>query len=334
MDRRRCADPAGGAVDALSLQEQVHLGREGASGVGTKSRTVSDRGPLASLLVASGVALLLVGGLVVTGMALPGLVSRHVAPLFLYLPGPGPLVDTSPADHGLAGGEEVRLTTSDGVEIHGWWIPAAGSDACGTVLYFHGNAGSLVGRAFLAGRLASEGFDAFLVDYRGYGRSEGSPDEDGLYRDARAAWRHAVEDRGTPPERLAVAGHSLGSAVAAELASERPVGAAVLTGAFTTVPDLAAEAYGWLPGAVFRGWSTNRFETVRRVDDIEAPVLVARGGRDHLVPRRQSRRVYEAAGPGAEWMEADRAGHDDLWDDEAFWDRLVPFLEAALDCRR
>ena len=295
---------------------------------------MSDRAPLASLLVASGAALLLVGGLTVTGMAFPGVVSRHVAPLFLYLPGPGPIVDTGPADHGLAGGEEVRLTTSDGVEIHGWWVPAAVSDACGTVLYFHGNAGSLVGRAFIAGRLAAEGFHVLLVDYRGYGKSEGSPHEEGLYLDARAAWRHAVEDRGTPPERLAVAGHSLGSAVAAELASEKRVGAAVLSGAFTSVPELAAEAYGWLPSAVFRGWTTNRFETVQRVEDIDAPILVARGGRDHLVPRPQSRRVFDAAGTGAQWMEAPGAGHDDLWDDEAYWGRLVPFLEGALGCRR
>lgn len=296
---------------------------------------VSDRGPLGSLLVAAGVASLLLGGLVVTASVFPGLVARHVAPRVLYVPGPGPRAGSAPADHGLARGEEVRLTTSDGVALHGWWVPAAGPDPCGTVIYFHGNAGSLVERAFIARRLADAGFHALLVDYRGYGLSEGSPHEEGLYRDARAAWRHAVEERGTPPGRTVVAGHSLGSAVAARLASEQRerVGAAVLTGAFTSVPELAAETYRWLPDAVFRDWPTNRFETIRRVGEIRAPVLVARGGMDRLVPRSHTRGVYETAGTAAQWMEAPRAGHADLWDDPAFWSRLESFLEEALGCR-
>lgn len=293
---------------------------------------MSDRGPLASLLVATGVAAVLLGGLLVTGVALPGMVARHVAPRFLYFPGPAPHAGATPADHGLARGEEIRLTASDGVKLHGWWVPAESSEACGTVLFLHGNAGSLVGRAFIARRLASAGFHALLLDYRGYGRSEGSPHEEGLYRDARAALRHAVEERSTSPARLVVAGHSLGSAVAAELASDQPVGAAVLTGAFTSVPALAAETYAWLPGALFRGWPTNRFETMRRVGKISAPVLVARGGRDRLIPRSQSRQVYEAAGARAEWLEAGEAGHNDLWDAPSFWTRLVPFLEEALGC--
>lgn len=293
---------------------------------------MKERGTTASLLVACGVAALLVGGAVVTAMAFPDLVARRVAPLFLYLPGPRPTVGASPTEVGLARGEELRLVTSDGVELHGWWIPAAGSDACGAVIYFHGNAGSLVDRAFIARRLSSAGFHALLVDYRGYGLSGGSPDEEGLYRDARAAWRHALEARGMDPARIAVAGHSLGSAVAAWLASTEPAGAAVLTGAFPSVPALAAEAYAWLPDAVFRGWPTNRFETARRVGDVRGRVLVARGGGDRLVPRELTRRVHEAAGPRAAWFEAPGAGHDDLWDDEAFWARLVPFLEDALDC--
>lgn len=296
---------------------------------------MSDRGPLASLLVSAGVASLLLGGLLVTASVFPGLVARHVAPLVLYVPGPGPLAGSAPADHGLARGEEIRLTTSDGVALHGWWVPAAGPEPCGTVLYFHGNAGSLVDRAFIARRLADAGFHALLVDYRGYGRSEGSPHEEGLYRDARAAWRHAVEERGASPGRTAVAGHSLGAAVAARLAAEQREGpgAVVLTGAFTSVPELAAEMYRWLPDAVFRDWPTNRFETIRRVGEIRAPLLVARGAMDHVVPRGQTRRVYEAAGTGAQWMEAPGAGHNDLWDDRAFWSRLVPFLEEALGCR-
>lgn len=294
---------------------------------------MSDRGPLASLLLAVGAAAVLLAGPLVMGVAFPGLLSRHVVPFLLYAPGRVPAAGSAPADHGLHRGEEIRPTASDGVALHGWWVPAAASRSCGTVLFLHGNAGSLAGRAFIARRLSEAGFDALLVDYRGYGLSEGRPAEEGLYRDAAAAWRHAVERREVPPERLAVAGHSLGSAVAAHLASTRRTGAAVLTGAFPSVPALAAEAYGWLPDALFRGWTTNRFPTVERVGSIDAPVLVARGGLDRLVPRAHSRRVHEAAGPAARWYEAGGAGHDDLWDHQGFWDTLVPFLEEALGCR-
>lgn len=295
---------------------------------------MSERAFPVPLLLAAGTAAAVLGGLVVMGLAFPGLVARHVAPLFLYFPGPAPAGAGAPSDHGLPRGEDLRLETSDGVAIHGWWVPAAASSgACGTVLYFHGNAGILEDRAFIARRLSAAGFDALMVEYRGYGSSEGSPDEEGLHRDALAAWRHAAEERETPPARLAVAGHSLGSAVAARLAAERPVGAVVLTGAFPSVPELAAATYRWLPDALFRGWPTNRFETARRLAGVRAPVLVARGGRDRLVPRELTRRVLEAAGPEATWLEAPSAGHDDLWDDEAFRERLHRFLREVMGCR-
>lgn len=285
--------------------------------------------PLLRAGLASG---LLLGGLLLVGIVFPGIVARHVAPALLYLPGPAP-DGPGPAEHGLVEAETVSLVASDGVRLHGWWVPASRSDACGAVLFLHGNAGSIAGRGFLARRLATRGYATLLVDYRGYGHSEGRPDEEGLYRDARAAWRHVVRDRDVAPSRLAVAGNSLGSAVAAHLASRRPVGAVVLTGAFASVPELAQEIYGWLPDGLFSGWPTERFDTGRRVRRIEAPVLVARGATDRLVPLEQTRRVHAAAGPGAAWFEVPGAGHDDVWRDEAFWNRLVPFLDGALGCR-
>lgn len=284
-------------------------------------------------LRAVGVAAVLCGTLLLAGVVFPGLLARHVVPIFLYLPGPSGAGSGIPTDHGLSGGEDVVLTTSDGIRLQGWWVPASEEASCGAVVYFHGNAGSLAGRAFIARRLAASGFDVLLVAYRGYGRSEGRPSEEGLYRDARAARAYAVEERGVAPSRLAVAGNSLGSAVAAHLAARERVGAAVLTGAFASVPELAAEIYGWLPDALFRGWPTQRFETARWAREIAAPVLVARGEADRMVPREQSRRVHEAAGPGAAWLEVPGAGHDDLWTAVAFWTRLVPFLEASLACR-
>lgn len=294
--------------------------------------------------VAGGLFLLALVGL---GMAFPDFVSRHVVPRFLYLPGGVPAGGGEPAAAGLPRGESLRLEADDGVELHAWWVPAApaaeaGSGAagpgdgpgrgCGAVVFFHGNAGTLVDRAFVADRFSRRGFGVLLVDYRGYGRSEGTPTEEGLYRDGRAAYRHVVGELGHRPSRVAVAGHSLGSAVAADVAADASPGAVVLTGAFPTLPDLAREAYPWLPDPLFRGWTTNRFETLRDVRRIEAPVLVARGGLDILVPRAQTRRVWEEAGEPKRWHEAPAAGHDDLWDAEGFWEETTAFLAEALGC--
>ena len=136
-----------------------------------------------------------------------------------------------PSMHGLRDAEEVWLEAEDGVRIHAWWTPAregaagAGSAAVeapsrGTVLYAHGNAETMATRAWLADRLSRRGFDVLLFDYRGYGLSEGRASEEGLARDARAAWRHIVAERGVAPDRVVLMGHSLGSAVATRLALE------------------------------------------------------------------------------------------------------------------
>lgn len=284
-------------------------------------------------LAGLGAVVALVVGLLLAGaMTFSGFVARHVAPALLYFPADLSADRSRPADHGLPRGEEAWIRTEDGVRLHGWWVPAAG-DRCGTVVFFHGNAGHLAGRAFIAGRLRAAGFDALLVDYRGYGRSEGRPSEEGLGRDARAAHRHLLEDRGVAPAELVAAGHSLGAAVAARLAVERPVAGAVLTGAFTSVPELGARLYGWLPDAVFRDWPTQRFETRKWASELEVPTLVARAGRDQVVPGTQTRAVHEALTGPAVWHEAPSAGHGTLWDDAGFWEALVPFLEEAAGCR-
>lgn len=275
-------------------------------------------------------------------MTFTGFVSRHVVPLFLYLPGAAPEGATSPVAAGLPHGEELRIATDDGVSLHAWWVPAppgggeGAAERCGSVVFFHGNAGSLVERGFIADRLSRRGFDALLVDYRGYGRSGGTPGEEGLYADGRAALRHVREDRDVPAGRIAVAGHSLGSAVAAHVAAgtDPAPGAVVLTGTFPAMPELARHAYPLLPAPLFRGWSTNRFDVLSDVGKLEGvPTLVARGGLDTLVPRAHTRAVFEALPGPRRWHEATAAGHDDLWDDEGFWRELDGFLRGALGCR-
>ena len=284
------------------------------------------------LLRSAGAVSLLAGVGLVIGLAFPGFVARTVVPQLLYVPRGLPADRSAPADHGVPTGEELRIRTADGVALHAWWIPPA-DRACGAVLYFHGNAGTIAGRAPVAARIAAAGHATLMVDYRGYGLSEGSPSEEGLRQDARAAWRHLLEERDLGADRVVVAGHSLGAAVAAGLARETSPAGVVLSGVFTSVPELAEHLYPVLPDALFRGWLTERWEVVEAAAAIEAPMLVGRGGLDDLVPRAHSRRVYEAAGAGAEWHETPTAGHGDLWFDQGWWERLDPFLDRALGCR-
>lgn len=294
---------------------------------------MSDRSRIRSLLAPAATLLAVVGLLLGGAVSFPGFVARHVAPSLIFFPAGLPADRSSPADHGLPRGEEVWIRAEDGVRLHAWWVPPAGGDRRGTVLFLHGNAGHLAGRAFLARRFSEAGYGTLLLDYRGYGRSEGSPHEEGLRRDAQAAHRHLVRAREVQPRRLVLAGHSLGAAVAARLATERPAAAVVLTGAFTSVPELGAHLYGWLPDAVFRGWPVQRFDTRGLAGELDLPVLVARGARDRVVPRRQTRAVYEALPGPALWHEEAAGGHGDLWGDEGFWAALEPFLEEAVGRR-
>ena len=290
--------------------------------------------PARGVLRAGAATLAVLGILLGAAVSLPGVVARHLAPPLIFFPAGLSADRSDPADHGLPRGEEVWIRTSDGVRLHAWWVPPAGGPACGALLFLHGNAGHLADRAFLARRVAGTGRGVLLLDYRGYGRSEGTPGEEGLRRDALAAHRWLAEERGVSPDRLVVAGHSLGAAVAVRLAVERPTAGLVLTGAFRSVPELGAELYGWLPDAVFRGWPTQRFETAGRATEVGVPTLVARGGRDRVVPRNQTRAVHEAlpADLPTVWHEASGAGHGDLWDDDGFWDALRPFLERVVPC--
>ena len=141
------------------------------------------------------------------------------------------------------GGADVRLRTEDGLQLTAWWAPAIGSARGVTVLVAPGNAGSRALRVPLARALTGRGFNVLLVEYRGYGGNPGTPTEDGLAADVRAAYRYLTEDRGVNPHRLVLFGESLGGAVLTRLATERPVGGLVLRSPFTSLADAGARAY-------------------------------------------------------------------------------------------
>lgn len=195
----------------------------------------------------------------------------------------------TPAEAGLDY-EEVRLDTDDGETLHGWFLPAPRERA--VVLFFHGNAGNISHRLESLEIFHELGLSVLIVDYRGYGESSGRPSEQGLYRDARAAYRYLIDERDVAPQRVIAFGRSLGAAVAAKLASEREVGALWLESAFTSVPDIGSDLYPFLP---VRWLSRYRYDSLKALESVEAPVLVVHSPDDDIIPYEHGRALFEAA---------------------------------------
>jgi len=162
----------------------------------------------------------------------------------VFFPEPARSSDQTPAQAGVKV-EDVFLTTSDGVKIHTWWAETPGAQR--TVLYFHGNAGNLSLRLPTIGWLQQLPANVLAVDYRGYGKSEGKPTEEGVYRDGEAAYDYLVREHKIPAEQIVVLGQSLGTTVAVDVASKKPVGAVILEAGFPSAKRVAQVAMR-LPG--------------------------------------------------------------------------------------
>ena len=233
--------------------------------------------------------------------------------------------DVTPRQLGLAF-EDLTLTAEDGVRIHALYLPPPGEPRW-TVLFAHGNGGNLSHRLDRALFLQSKlGAAVLLFDYRGYGRSEGSPDEEGTYRDARAAHRWLVEEKRVPPDRLVIFGESLGSAVALDLALARPSRALVLESPFASVPAMARAVYPFLPL-----WPLvrTRYDNEAKAPRLSVPLLVLHGDRDDVVPFEQGRRVFAAAPEPKRFYTIPGASHNDTYlvGGEAYWNAVRDFLE-------
>jgi fermentation-respiration switch protein FrsA (DUF1100 family) len=233
--------------------------------------------------------------------------------------------DVTPAAMGLAH-QELSLRAEDGVRLHGWFLPV--KDSRGSVLVSHGNAGNISHRLDRALLIQSRlRRDVLLFDYRGYGRSEGSPDEPGTYRDARAAYAW-LREHGQAAERIVIFGESLGSAVALELALSNPARALVLESPFTSIPDMARAVYPFLPV-----WPLvrTRYDNLAKVPRLRMPLLVLHGDRDDVVPFAQGRRVFEAAPEPKRFFAIPGAHHNDTYlvGGEAYWRAVANFLEGS-----
>lgn len=187
--------------------------------------------------------------------------------------------------------QDIWLRAADGVKVHSWWIPAEGAQF--TFLVFHGNAANIANRTDLYRFLHDLPANVLAVEYRGYGRSEGQPSENGLYQDAVAAWEDVVRDRGISPNRVISFGASLGTAVAVDLAAKREVAGVVLVAPFPSSKAVARRVYPFLPGAgsVLR----SKFDTASKLSHIRAPILIAHCIGDQVLPFALGEEVYRFA---------------------------------------
>lgn len=207
-----------------------------------------------------------------------------------------------------ASATQVRMPTSDGLELTGWRFPPTAADRDAAVLVTNGNAGNRLGRVDLARSLAAKGFTVLVFDYRGYGGNPGSPDETGLYTDARAALRHLTE-AGFARDRIVYFGESIGAAVATRLATEQPPAAMVLRSPFTSLADVGRHHFPFLP---VRMLLTENYPVESDIADYPGRLLVAWGSHDSIVPAEQSRRVAGAAHAATvETLVLDGADHND-----------------------
>jgi pimeloyl-ACP methyl ester carboxylesterase len=220
----------------------------------------------------------------------------------------------SPADFGLAFQDvwlDVPRVEGEGAErVHGWWIPAARPGAP-SVLYLHGARWSLSGNLFRIARWQRMGFNVLAIDYRGFGRSDGElPSEAQSYADALAAW-HEVKRREPQPGRRFVFGHSLGGAVAIELATRSPdMAGLIVESSFTSIVDMAETTrYGYLPVGLIL---TQRFDSLAKVPKLTMPVLFVHGTADRWVPPSMSERLHAASPAPKRLVLVDGGGHSNV----------------------
>ncbi|MCB1984808.1 MAG: alpha/beta hydrolase [Burkholderiales bacterium] len=243
----------------------------------------------------------------------------------IYFPQTGRAIVATPEQIGLAY-ESVQIRTNDGETLHGWYVPAP--DAIGTVLFFHGNAGNISHRLDYFPMLHSLKLNTFILDYRGYGQSSGTPTEIGTYNDAAAAWKYLTEVKGIVPNEIVLYGESLGGAVAAWLAARKNPGLLVLASTFTSVPDLAETIYPFLPA---RWISRFEYNTLEYLESINCPIFVAHSPDDEIVPFSHGQRLFQAAAIPKYFLTLSN-GHNDgfIFMHDEWIERLGLFIQTNL----
>ena len=227
----------------------------------------------------------------------------------------------------LPGLADCELTADDGVKLHAWFLDSEATER--TILFFHGNAGNLSHRVDLLAAMLALPARVLILDYRGYGKSEGSPSESGLYADARAAWAFLTEQRGIAPEKIVIFGKSLGGAPACELATEVTPAGLIMQSSFTSVPAMAKLVFPLIP----RFMLTTQMDSMSKVPRITCPKLFIHSQRDEVVPYRLGRKLFEAACEPKDFYEVVGAGHNETLrvGGRPYLERMREFLDTCCE---
>jgi fermentation-respiration switch protein FrsA (DUF1100 family) len=244
---------------------------------------------------------------------------RFLLPHILFKPTRA--INGTPESYGMPF-EDVMITTSDGVRINGWFVPA--KNARGTVLFFHGNAGNISDRLDSIEVFNSIGFSVFIIDYRGYGKSEGTPSVPGVAQDALAAWKWLTETRGASANEIAVFGRSIGGAVSMELMRHVEPRALILESTFSSLPDMIRVQF-LAPFARFI--IGDLWNSAEVASTLTVPVLSIHSPDDSIVPYRLGKNLYEAVAGEKTFVEI-HGGHNDGFMDS--YDIYHPALDAFL----
>jgi hypothetical protein len=223
--------------------------------------------------------------------------------------------------------DEVWFQSGDGTKLFGWYVESAATSA--VVLWCHGNAGNIINRLENLRELYRIGLSVFIFDYRGYGRSQGSPSEEGLYQDALGAYDYLTRTRMIRPERIVIFGRSLGATVAAEVASHKPAAGLILESPFPSIEAVAKFHYGGLPVHWLIG---AEFALIDRLPQLSLPKLIIHGDQDDIIPLELGRQVFEAAKPPKSFYVIEGAGHNNTYQvgGAAYFRRWAEFVQTAI----
>ena len=217
---------------------------------------------------------------------------------------PYPELEATPADWNLAY-EDTEITTTDNIKLHGWYLPVNGAKH--TVLFFHGNAGNISHRGDSLEIFHRLGLNTLIIDYRGYGKSEGSISEQGLYRDAKAAWQYLIEQKKFQAQDIIVFGRSLGGAVATQLASQVQPRALMIESTFSSVKDMARIMMPFVSRLIYLRYE---FDTASTIKQVKSPILLMHSLEDDVIPYALGQKVFAAANSPKYSYEM-QGGHND-----------------------
>ena len=207
--------------------------------------------------------------------------------------------------------EELPVRTADGLDLKAWYAPATTKPF--TFVFFHGNGDCLASASETADPYITAGYGFLVAEYRGYSGLPGKPSEAGLYADGRATM-YALRSRGVKSENIILFGHSLGTGVAVQMAEEFHVRGVVLLAPYSSIPEIVQIAYPYLPAKYL---ARDRYENVKKIRNIHAPVLIVNGANDEVIPSSQGRQLYDLANEPKEFHSISGRGHNDAFSDLA-----------------